>query len=161
MNKVIFGIIAAVVVILAGGVFLSTSSDEEADQASGSNVATSNSSSDQDSVIELESTGSSEIMEYSPEALAASETEANLLFFHAEWCSVCKSVERNIEAGSIPDSLSIFQVDYDSDVGQQLARDYSIGPQYTMVQVNPEGEEVTQWVNNYSDGINDIVANLQ
>ncbi len=165
MNKVTIGIISAVVVLLLGGVLLTMSSDddEQANTTPSSQVQDEGSMNEStaEPAIELESSGSSVIEDYSPEALAASETEANLLFFHAAWCTVCNAVERNIEAGTIPDSLTIFKVDYESPEGQALADTYNIPIQYTMVQVDTEGREVTQWVNNFSDGVNEIVAQLQ
>jgi hypothetical protein len=165
MNKVVFGIIGLVIVALAGGVFIASGSDEETANT-GTNSSSQmqdqaeQSSSQEESEIELQSSGANGIMEYSPEALAASETDNNLLFFHAGWCTVCNQVERNIEAGSIPDDLSIFKVDYDSAEGQSLAANYNIPIQYSMVQVDTEGNEVTQWVNNFSDGIDEISSNL-
>ena len=167
MNKAVYAIIGIVVLALGGGLLLSGGDDDDTSANTTPNSNSSSmmqteqqSSSQAESEIALESTGNNQIQDYSPEALAASETEDNLVFFHAAWCTVCESVRRNVEAGSIPDSLSIFQVDYDSDVGQELARTYNIGPQFTMVQVNPDGSQIGQWVNQFGDGIDDIVGNL-
>jgi len=172
MIKVIFGIIGLAAVALVGGVFLAgDSSDEPAPSVTTttnsspappqpeSDNATANGADTKDSV-EVASAGSQGIQDYSPEALKASTTKNNLLFFHAAWCTVCNSVERNIEAGAIPDDLSIFKVDYDSDLGQKLAGEYKIPIQYSMVQVDNNGQELHQWVNNFNDGIDDITGNL-
>ena len=158
MNKGIVGIIAVIVLALGAGVFLAGGSDdEESASATPAPTSVTNASGEE---IQLESSGTQQIVDYTPEALAASETDSNLLFFHAKWCTVCESVQRNINAGSIPDSVSIFRVDYDSDEGRALADQYNIPIQYSMVQVDTNGTEVTQWVNNFNDGIEDIVANL-
>lgn len=103
---------------------------------------------------------SNSIRTYSEANLAQSEADTNLIFFHAVWCTVCNSVERSLEAGVIPDDINIYKVDFDSDKGQNLAEMYDIPIQYTMVQVNTEGEEITQWVNNFNDGIEDIKENI-
>ena len=165
MNKLVFGVIAIVIVALAGGVFLASDSDDDTasqtTQQTGamSDTVADNTSGDEQE-IELQSSGENGIQEYSPEALANSETEDNVLFFHAQWCSVCKSVERNIMAGSIPDNLSIFLVDYDSPEGRDLASQYEIPIQYSMVQVDTEGNEINQWVNNFNVGIDEVVGQL-
>lgn len=163
MNKLVFAIIGLVVLALAAGTLVSNTSDE--DTAANANQTGTQTASPTDtnsaSEIVVEPSGAHGILDYSSAALAASTTENNLLFFHAAWCTVCNSVERNIEAGSIPDSLSIFKIDYDSDEGQDLAAKYKIPIQYTMVQVDTSGNEITQWVNNFSDGLDDISAKLQ
>ena len=168
MNKPITFLSIAIVAVLAIGVLVasggggdetasSTSSQTETASQSSESTATSQSSG-QASATEV--SPANMIQEYSPTALAESTTENNLLFFHAAWCTVCNSVEKNIEASTIPSDLSIFKVDYDSSEGQALAREYNIPVQFSMVQVNPDGQEVTQWVNNFRDGVDEIVGNL-
>lgn len=165
MNKIVFSIIGLVIVALAGGAFFAGGDEDSAESRDSMTVAVDSTpvddtSGDEQSEITLQSSGANSIQPYSVSALAESETENNLLFFHAQWCTVCKSVERNIEAGSIPDDLSIFLVDFDSNEGQDLADKYRIPIQYSMVQVDNDGTEVNQWVNNFGDGIDDITSNL-
>lgn len=169
MNKLVFAVIAVVILALAGGVYLSKDNDDSVsstDQVADTTASTEANETENkpqteaEEEIEVPAAGSQGILEYSPEALAASETEDNIVFFHAKWCTICNSVERNIQAGNIPDTLSIFKVDYDSDEGQALAEKYEIGPQYTMVQVNADGTEITKWVNQFNYGIEDVVNNL-
>ena len=165
MNKVVYLIIVLVISALAGGVYITKSSDEEQSsdnmsQSETNSLADSADAAEGEAEINVPSTGSQPIQAYSTDALAASTTDNNLLFFHAAWCTVCNSVERNLEAGSIPDDLTIFKIDYDSDLGQDLARNYIIPIQYTMVQVDTEGNEITQWVNNFGDGVDEISGRL-
>ena len=164
MNKVLFGIIA--IAIIGGGVLaFSNSTDDSSDSArssSDTNVEQTEQNMSQDNdEIELASTGSGQVVAYSADALASSDTAQNLLFFHAAWCSICNSVERNLDASNIPDDLTIFKVDYDSTEGQELAEKYGIPIQYSMVQVSTNGDEITQWVNQHNDGISEINSNLQ
>ena len=166
MNKVVYVLIGIVVIALAGGAFLAGNSDEDsaASEAPATQQQTMTDASDvadsDESEVTLQASGSNGIQEYSPELLAVSETDNNLLFFHAAWCTVCNSVERNLEAGSIPDDLSIFKIDYDSSEGQELAKQFNIPIQYTMVQVDTSGNEITQWVNNFGDGVDEISSRL-
>ncbi len=166
MNRLIYAIIGLVALGLVGGFLLANSTDDEdantavADQASDTDSRSASQTQPEDEVIEVENAGSSGLVNYSGAALAMSETEDNLLFFHASWCTVCNSVERNLEASNIPDNLTIFKIDYDSPEGQELAQQYDIPIQYTMVQVDSEGNEVTQWVNNFGDGLDEITSRL-
>jgi thiol-disulfide isomerase/thioredoxin len=158
MNKLLAAIVLIVSGALIAGAYLSSGTDDEPSSTNTSQASIAE--ADNDESIELEDAGSRGILEYSEAALAESDTDKNILFFHAQWCTVCKSVERNIEAASIPDDISIFLVDYDSDEGQALAAKHNIPIQYTMVQVDNQGKEITQWVNNFGDGLVEISEQL-
>lgn len=66
-----------------------------------------------------------------------------VLFFHASWCPSCKTLNSAIEAGSIPDGLTIMKVDYDS--ATDLRREHGVTYQHTLVQVDSDGEQITKW----------------
>ncbi len=84
-----------------------------------------------------------EYVEYSPE-LVASTPGDKLLFFHADWCSQCVSLEGDIEASGVPDGVTIFKVDYDSN--QDLRQEYGVTIQTTMVKVDDNGEKIDSYV---------------
>lgn len=163
VNKII---IAVVVLALAGGtIFAFTGDDDSSDTTSSATFSNSAESVDQvesgDEGVEDTARGSGEIMAYSETSLAESKTEDNIIFFHAVWCTVCNSVEKSLNATGVPEDVSIFKIDYDSDEGQALAEKYNIPIQYTMVQVDKSGNEITQWVNQFNDGIEEIRPRIQ
>lgn len=82
-------------------------------------------------------------VEYSPE-LVESTPGDKLLFFHADWCSQCVSLENDIKAGGVPDGVTVFEVDYDSN--QDLRQEYGVTIQTTVVKVDDNGDEIDSYV---------------
>ena len=76
---------------------------------------------------------------YSASALASSEADTNVLFFHASWCPSCRALESNIVANeaSIPDGVTIFKADYDTET--QLKRDFGVVRQHSVVVLDANG----------------------
>ena len=66
-----------------------------------------------------------------------------MLFFHATWCSTCQALKRNLNAGIIPDGLSILQVDYDTE--DELKQKHGVTFQHTLVQIDEGGDTVNRW----------------
>ena len=67
-----------------------------------------------------------------------------LLFFHAPWCAQCRALEQDIQRSTIPDGVTIFKVDYDSN--QSLRQKYGVTLQTTVVRINDSGELVSKYV---------------
>lgn len=67
----------------------------------------------------------------------AQATGQRVLFFHAPWCSQCRSIEKGIKSEGVPDGLSIVKVDYDSN--QALRQKYGIKLQTTFLKVDAQG----------------------
>jgi thiol-disulfide isomerase/thioredoxin len=82
-------------------------------------------------------------VDYSPQ-LVASTPGQKLLFFHAPWCSQCVKLENDIEAGGVPDGVTVLKVDYDSN--QDLRRKYGVTIQTTMVKVDEGGKKLGSYV---------------
>jgi len=82
-------------------------------------------------------------VDYSPELVASTPGE-KLLFFHADWCSQCVALVEDIEASGVPDGVTIFKVDYDSN--QDLRQEYGVTIQTTMVKVDDNGEMIDSYV---------------
>ena len=93
-------------------------------------------------------------VDYSPE-LVASTPGDKLLFFHAPWCSQCVALEEDIEASGVPDGVTVFKVDYDSN--QDLRQEYGVTIQTMMVKVDNEGEKIDSFVA-YEDPTFDSVS---
>lgn len=91
----------------------------------------------------MASTNPGEYKEYSERVANATEG-TKLLFFHAPWCPQCRSLEASIQKGTIPNGITIFKVDYDSN--QALRKKYGVTIQTTIVRVNDAGELVEKYV---------------
>ena len=98
-----------------------------------------------------------EYVEYSPE-LVASTPGDKLLFFHADWCSQCQALEDDIEASGVPDGVTIFKVDYDSN--QDLRQEYGVTIQTTVVKVDDNGEMIDSYVAYEEPTIDNVTSAL-
>lgn len=67
-----------------------------------------------------------------------------LLFFHAPWCPQCRALEKDIQATSLPDNLTIYKVDYDTN--QSLRQKYGVTIQTTLVKVDSIGNQIEKYV---------------
>jgi thiol-disulfide isomerase/thioredoxin len=84
-----------------------------------------------------------EYVEYSSDLVASTPGE-KLLFFHAPWCPQCQELEADIESSELPEGVTIFKVDYDSN--QDLRQEYGVTIQTTMVKVDDDGGKVDSYV---------------
>lgn len=75
---------------------------------------------------------------------AVKDTEGTkLLFFHAPWCPQCQSIEASIDEEGIPDDVTVFKVDYDSN--QALRQKYGVTLQTTFVKIDDTGNKVESY----------------
>lgn len=94
-------------------------------------------------------------VDYSPEKFASTSGK-KVFFFHAKWCPTCKALDQNIRAGVVPDGLTIFKVDYDTE--DALKKDYAVTYQHTLVQVDDNYNQLHKWSGSYT--INQITDEL-
>ena len=82
---------------------------------------------------------------YSADKLALASEETVVLFFHATWCPVCRSIEAEIKASpaSLPAGVHILKVDFDT--ATDLRQKYGVTSQYTFVQVDAQGKAIQKW----------------
>lgn len=82
---------------------------------------------------------------YSAQKLSLAAKEDVILFFHADWCPICRSIESEIlqNPEAIPTGVHILKVDYDSET--VLRQKYGVTVQYTFVQVDAEGNLISKW----------------
>lgn len=67
-----------------------------------------------------------------------------VLFFHAPWCSQCRSIEAGIKSQGVPDGYVILKVDYDSN--QDLRKKYGVTLQTTFVKIDDKGNLISKYV---------------
>jgi thiol-disulfide isomerase/thioredoxin len=63
-----------------------------------------------------------------------------VLFFNASWCPTCRDATENLTSESLPDGLTIVDVDYDSNT--DLRQQYGVTTQHTFVHVDASGQEL-------------------
>ena len=81
-----------------------------------------------------------------------------VLFFHASWCPVCQSIDREISADetALPAGTVLIKTDYDTNT--QLRQKYGVTYQYTFVQIDNNGTELKQWT---ASSLKKLVAGIQ
>lgn len=76
--------------------------------------------------------------------IISTTTGTKVLFFHAPWCSQCRSIESGIKAQGVPEGLTIIKVDYDSN--QALRQKYGVTLQTTFVKIDDQGNFISKYV---------------
>ncbi len=84
------------------------------------------------------------LAEYTANPTQYSQTK-KVYFFHASWCPICQAIEKQIQADTtrIPAGVTFIKTDFDSNT--QLRKQYGVTYQYTFVQIDDTGNEVSQW----------------
>ena len=82
---------------------------------------------------------------YSAESLAMAQKGRTVLFFHASWCSTCKSADADIvkNTAQIPAGLTILKTDYDKEIA--LKQKYGVTIQHTFVEIDSNGTLIQKW----------------
>ncbi len=95
--------------------------------------------------LESQTAKTSRYVEYSKSAFAESADKKRVIYFHANWCPICRPTDEEFmrRASDIPDDVVVFKTDY--DIETELKKKYAVTYQHTFVQVDKEGNEVTKW----------------
>jgi len=77
---------------------------------------------------------------YDADAIAESDADHILLFFHATWCPSCRALDADIieNADDIPPDVEIYKVDYDT--ATDLKRQYGVTTQHSIIEITAAGE---------------------
>lgn len=94
--------------------------------------------------------------DYLPELVSNAKWNI-VLFFHANWCPACVSIEKNILSNKIPSDLTLLKVDYDNST--ELKTKYGVLAQTTFVQVDSKWNMIKKWVS--ARNLADIVSKIQ
>ncbi|MBC7943553.1 thioredoxin family protein [Candidatus Saccharibacteria bacterium] len=82
-------------------------------------------------------------IDYDTSKLANAEKGDVVLYFSAPWCPTCQKANKNFNASSAPDGLTLLKVDYDSST--DLKKQYGVTYQHTFVQVDKDGKQLKKW----------------
>lgn len=139
MRKAYVALAGLSVVLLLGGAYLAISKPlADREQTDGQmTVSSSRKPGSQDG----ETAGA--YVDYQP-GIIEMTTGTKILFFHAPWCPQCRKLEQSIQAGKIPNGVTIIKVDYDSN--QVLRQQYGVTIQTTLVRVDDNGALVKRYV---------------
>ena len=150
MNKLLVFSIIGIVLLVSSAILyvvLTPRSDEtELNPATISQATDKEASTQPESEVDSSvapDTRDGQYVDYSEEALLAS-SDTKLLFFHAPWCSQCRSIESSIKADGIPGGVTVFKIDYDSN--QALRQKYGVTLQTTFVKVDNQGNKIESYV---------------
>lgn len=85
------------------------------------------------------------IQNYSPDKLALAEKGKVLLFFHANWCPICRGLDAEAAANPniVPDGITVLKVDFDTATA--LRQKYGVTVQHTFVQVDATGNSLKKF----------------
>ncbi len=102
--------------------------------------------------------GDASYEEYSSDRLEELKgTQKFVMFFHADWCPLCKRLEKLIKSDlSSFGSAVILEVNYDTEV--ELKKDYGVTAQTTVLFFDENGEVMEKKVNPSVDAIRDFFA---
>ena len=94
-------------------------------------------------------------LDYSKDSLMSAEGDI-VLFFHADWCPACVSIDNKIKNDSIPSDLTILKVDFDNST--ELKKVYWVTTQTTFVQVDSDWNMIKKWVS--ARDLDDIISRI-
>lgn len=80
---------------------------------------------------------------YSQEKLALANDGKVVLYFHADWCPICRPLDAALKSAAFPSGVHILKVDYDT--ATELKKKYGVTYQHTFVQVDAAGKLLAKW----------------
>lgn len=87
----------------------------------------------------------SRYLDYSAQAFSAAPDKKRILYFHADWCPVCRPLDKEFSSmqEKIPEGVVVFKTNYDKE--SELKKTYGVTYQHTFVQVDATGKKITAW----------------
>jgi thiol:disulfide interchange protein len=159
----IIGVILAIIVI-GGGLFFfaqSRQSDQTTRQVSvgPTKTPTTKQNKQESDKQTSDSALTQRYIPYSPDALAKAPGRT-VIFFTASWCPSCRAADQDFKAhfDQVPSDVTILRADYDTETA--LKQKYNITSQDTFVQVDKQGNSVSQW-NSGGQGIQMLLDNIK
>lgn len=143
MNKQVIIVMAILAVIFTAGVYVAFFGSNKTTAPTEKTTNTPDKSSDTAKPDTATKTTNGSYEEYS-ETTFSQTTGTRLLFFHASWCPQCRALDKDIISSKLPDKVTIFKVDYDTN--EELRQKYGVTIQTTIVKVDSKGNKVDSYV---------------
>lgn len=80
---------------------------------------------------------------YAEEKLARADEGDVVLFFRANWCPTCRTLDAALTAGPLPEGLTVLDLNYDTETA--LKQKYGVTTQHTLVQIDAKGNLIKKW----------------
>lgn len=80
---------------------------------------------------------------YAPEKLSLAARGKVVLFFHADWCPICRPLDAELVSKGVPEGIHVLKVNYDT--ASELKKKYGVTYQHTFVQVDAQGNLIAKW----------------
>lgn len=156
-QQILIGIVALVIIALGGFLFLSSQQSSDSIAKDDENEMMENNAEEGD-VMEKNGQGAMTPKDntlptgqvekgsyeaYSPEKLALAQKGKVVLYFHADWCPICRPLDAALKSADIPSGVHILKVNYDT--AGDLKQKYGVTYQHTFVQVDARGMLVAKW----------------
>lgn len=139
-KKTIYIVIFVTLVILGGVLYAVLTARDEVKSPS---QTTTTKPEPAASTTTLSSAKAGVYADYSSEKVAAT-SGTKLLFFYAPWCPQCRQIDDDIKENGLPDGVTVFKVDYDSN--QTLRQKYGVTIQTTFVKIDDNGDKIASYV---------------
>lgn len=139
MNKKLLVIILAILLLIGGGFAYLLTQDQQEEAVITNNEETTNPVSPPP----VPTPGGGTYTTYD-EANLKTTAGTKVIFFHAAWCPQCRALEADIQEGPIPQGVTIYKVDYDTN--QDLRKKYGVTIQTTLVKVDDDGNLIKKFV---------------
>jgi len=155
-----------VLVLIAGGIYAFTNTNTDEMMMKNDTVMTDEKMSDEVMIKTDEMQNDATTVKagtyqmYSPEKImTAAQTGNVVLFFKANWCPSCRSLDADIKSNlsSIPSNLTLLEVDYDKSA--DLKKKYGVTTQHTIVQVDKDGNMIKKWSG--GNTLNSVVSEMK
>lgn len=144
MNKKVLGSIIALVIIIGGSATYALVRPGSTDESVENNEVTTSTNTDQIATTNPAQQSEPGLYTDYSENVVASTKGTKLLFFHAPWCTQCRKVEASIKQDGLPNNVTVFKVDYDSN--QDLRKKYGVTLQTTFVKIDDNGNKISSYV---------------
>ena len=77
------------------------------------------------------------------ENLVANYDGDTVLYFSAEWCSSCRTLDAHLDDANIPENVQILRIEYDN--ATDLRKKHGVTTQHTLVHVDSDGNTIKKW----------------
>jgi len=147
MNKTTLSIIIGIIVIIGGALtYTLLRPAEELVTQEASRTSSEAANSEDAAQTDAATTSSNQPGIYKDYSKTAVENTSGtkLFFFHAPWCSQCRAMEESIIKDGLPNGVTVFKVDYDSN--QALRQQYGVTIQTTFVNIDDDGTKIASYV---------------